>query len=181
MPASWQECVRGSAGVRYRGCVKCSKQIQQVLCPHWGCVSINHTIAGGHHLNMAHSFWLNPIYYVLLACEIPKCRINHGILHWGDWYCISERLTIVSMKYHSQTPTAGKNCFKICHISPKDPYSSPKLSQPDIFGTFNTNKIKIMSRKWQIDVILQTLLTGKTSTFTYSLTVRLFLFNQHPQ
>lgn len=89
-----------------------------LMCPQWAYVSINHAITGGHHLTMAHSCWPNPIYYVLLACEIPKCRINHGILHWRDWYFISERLTTVTMKYRSQPLLQKKKMFWNMPYSP---------------------------------------------------------------
>lgn len=91
-----------------------------LMRPQWACVSINLTKTRGHHCNMAHSCWPNPIYYVLLACEIPKCRINHGILYWREWYCISERLTMVTVKHHSHPPV-WKKLFERCHIPPQDP------------------------------------------------------------
>lgn len=141
-----------------------------LMRPQWACMSINHIITKGHHRNMADSCWPTPIYYVLLACEMTKCKINHDILHRKDWYCISERPTVMTMKYHSQPPLQKENVFEICHISSKDPLSAPKLSQPDTFGMLNNNnnnnKTKITSVTWHIDVILQEPLTGKTTTFT---------------
>lgn len=93
--------------------------------PRWACVSINHTITGGHHLNVGHSCRPNPFYYVLLACEIPLCRKNHGIQHWRELYCISKRLTMATVKNHSQPLLKKKNILKYAKFPLKIPCLPP--------------------------------------------------------